>query len=322
MRDLERARKLWLLQEPLFNEYGKLVAEHLKKTLKPAGVWFEITSRAKTVDSLVKKLIKKPKHSYQSLPDKAGVRVVVRYRRDLSLVMPLIKSAVDYKQVDMKSLGTSKVGYASIHVDKVRLPTTHPECKRFPFKMFWVELQVRTLAQHLWSEMSHDSLYKNDETIQLLPDDVKRRVNLMAGQIEVADREFDKIEVEMRAEDAAELLHLLESKYYQLTSRKPDLELSLIVIRKILPLYKAGIQDAKARIERFLGKKRESLIEIYDLAQGPDARALSTFLFQPEALVLYERLVNDKSNLRRIWTASFPESELEKLAGTFGVSFF
>lgn len=322
MRDLEPDRKRWLIEEPAFDEYARLVTEHLRNAVMPVGIWFDVTNRAKTVDSLIKKLIKKPKHTYDTLPDKAGVRIVVRYRSDLDLVIPLIEGAIQFKKIDKKSLGVAKVGYTSIHFDKVRLPKGHASYKRFPFSHFWVELQVRTLAQHLWSEMSHDSLYKNDETIQLLSVDVQRRVNLMAGQIEVADREFDKIGSETRAEDAAELLRLLESKYYQLTSRKPDIELSLLVLKIVLPLYDGKLYEAKSKLEKFFAKKKPSLVQIYDMAQAPDASAISPLLFQPEAIALFERLTVNKSGLRKAWSHSFPEAELEKVANNFGISFY
>jgi ppGpp synthetase/RelA/SpoT-type nucleotidyltranferase len=45
---------------------------------------------------------------------------------------------------------------------------------------FWAELQVRTLAQRLWSEMSHDTVYKNDGMVAKLAPDVQRLVVLMA----------------------------------------------------------------------------------------------------------------------------------------------
>src|ERR1700688_1296455 len=73
-----------------------------------------------------------------------------------------------------------------------------PGALDYPPNTFWAELEVRTLAQHVWCEMSHDSVYKNDEMVAALPDDIKRRVNLMAGQIEVADREFDRLDSELK----------------------------------------------------------------------------------------------------------------------------
>ena len=171
-------------------EYAGLVAKKLSSALRPLGLWFEVVSRAKTIDSLLKKLIKKPQHTYETLPDKAGVRVVIRYRSDLGRVVEAVKETLHCGPIDWKELPVQEVNYASIHVDFARLMDTDPEQKLFPVNHFWVELQIRTLAQHLWSEMSHDSVYKNDETILVLSPDVKRRVHLMAGQIEVADREF------------------------------------------------------------------------------------------------------------------------------------
>ena len=64
---------------------------------------------------------------------------------------------------------------------------------RFPGGRFRAELQVRTLAQHLWSEMSHDTTYKSGTVVE---PELKRRVNLLAGLIEIADREFSRLQEE------------------------------------------------------------------------------------------------------------------------------
>jgi len=51
----------------------------------------------------------------------------------------------------------------------------------------------------------------------------------------------------------------------------------------------------------------------------PDDR--SVFLFQPEALIIYERLDSDLVALREKRATLLPEQELERLAVLFGYSF-
>lgn len=323
MNDLETARTKWLHEAPQHAEFAKALADRLTSALRPLGIWFEVSHRLKAIDSLLKKLIRKPEYSYESLPDKVGLRVVVRYRSDLDKVIAVVVTDLICGDKDDKALelGEDRVGYQSRHLDRVSLPGSDPRQSEFPAEKFWAELQLRTLAQHLWSEMSHDTVYKNDETVVHLSPEFKRRVNLMAGQIEVADREFDRLACELAPEDALEILKFLERRYYALTSIRPDIELSVQVLRNVLPLYRKNVQQIIATLESFLAARSDTLKEIYAQVDRGDTTVETPFIYQPEILVLYERLVNDGLELRRAWNERYPEGELERIANTLGISF-
>lgn len=144
-----------------------------------------------------------------------------------------------------------RLGYASIHME-VGLKQDDPDAAEQSVANCWAELQIRTLGQNLWSEMTHDSFYKNDETLAGLPPGSRRQVNLMAGLIEVADREFDRLNKEMPLNPPAELYKALERHYYKLTAQRPDVQLSLDVIALLVPLYGGlGLHEIKDLIENF-----------------------------------------------------------------------
>ena len=48
---------------------------------------------------------------------------------------------------------------------------------------------------------------------------------------------------------------------------------------------------------------------------------VSPFLYQPEVLMIYERLEADQLAARKAWVLRFPESELERIANVLGISF-
>lgn len=323
MNDLESARTRWIEERAQHAAFAKVLGLSLKSILQPLGIWFDVSHRAKEIDSLLKKLIRKPIYTYESLPDKVGLRIVVRYRTDIPRVLDLVKASFDCGDPDDKAerLGEDRVGYQSRHLDHLTFLATDPHAADFPAIKFWAELQIRTLAQHLWSEMSHDTIYKNDETFVVLPADYKRRVNLMAGQIEVADREFDRLGTELPPEDSLEILRFLEHEYYMLSSNRPDTELSAQVLRRTLPLYNADARGIEQILTTFLERKRATLVEIYSQVREGEAIVSTPFLFQPEVLVLYERLTNDPVALRRAWNEYYPDGELERIANTFGISF-
>jgi len=288
------------------------------------GVYAQVSSREKETHSLVKKLIRKPHLSYETLPDKVGARVIVRYRSELVQVEERVKRDFDFAQIDDKAgrLGVDKVGYLSIHVDHLTLKADDEKTDRFPAKDFFAEVQIRTLGQHLWSEVSHDTFYKNDELVSKLPSDLQRRVHLTAGLVEVADREFDRMNYEARPTPTVEIFNGLEKLYYSVASKRPDVELSLDVIDLMLPLY--GTKNAKEiltdRVIPTFETHRKELERIYSDPDN-DFDRVSAFFFQPEALLLFERLHFDRDQLLAKWNERFPEGELIRVASRFGFSF-
>ena len=322
MSNVEQARLRWIKERASYGAFASLMQNQIRSFLKPLGIWFEVTARAKEVDSFVKKLLLKPAHTFETLPDKVGARIIIRYRSDIQRVVKEISSHFDSKTPDDKTegLGTDRVGYQSVHLDEVRLHTDDPGAIEYPPSSFSLELQVRTLAQHLWSEMSHDSVYKNDEMISKLPDDVKRRVNLMAGQVEVADREFDRLNSELPSDAAIGLLQTLEKHYYSLSSRRPDLELSMQVLHRFLPLVRGDVRVFTSQLNDFLSSKHDVLENVYAQASDAGLENTTSFLFQPEVLLLYDLLSSDLDKTREVWMRNYPEAELERIANAFGIS--
>lgn len=323
MSDIEFARKSWIAERVRYEEFGDLVSRRVKDAIKPLGIWCDVSARAKELDSLIKKLITKPHHTYESIPDKSGVRVIVKYRNDVARICSAVRSLLSVDHFDEKAQEVDRVGYQSVHLDGVRLRENDEEATRYPPGTFCCEMQVRTLAQHLWAEMSHDTVYKNDAMVKALADDTQRRINLMAGQVEVADREFGRLHDELAEVEGVRILRVLERHFYSLTSssRVPDAELSMQIINKFMPLYGVAENDVADLMDDFLVEKQDVLEHVYARASeyGPDN--MTAFLFQPEVLLIYERLKRDRNATRRLWSQSYPERELERIANTFGISF-
>src|SRR6266404_356548 len=261
MINLNEARKRWRLEQPVYEQFGKLVADRVKVAVKARGIWCETSYRAKEIHSLVKKLLKE-KHTYETLPDKVGARCMLRYVSDVDVVVSMVLELFDCSEPDNKledlsevrnvdgtPVQTDRIGYISTHIE-VRLKANDPNAADYPPEMYWAELQVRTQGQHLWAEMSHDTFYKDEEAIAQLPNSVKvrRRINLMSGLIEVADQEFDRLNREIPVDSALALYKDLERHYYKLTAKRPDAELSLEVIRLLLPLYNGDVNQIAQQI--------------------------------------------------------------------------
>ena len=141
----------------------------------------------------------------------------------------------------------------------------------------------------------------------------------MAGQVEVADREFDRINDEIPSEAAYQLLKALEHNYFKLTTHRPNPELSLNVIRLFLPTYpNQTTPEIIGRLDQTFQENSDMLERVY---QDPETVIdASAFFFQPEALMIYDRLLNDRDQTWKVWNTAFPATELERVANNFGIS--
>lgn len=158
-----------------------------------------INDRTKTLDSFRTK-IDSPKYddAVNQITDLSGIRIIAYVEDDLKPICKVIEAAfhIDSDNSLDKSdeLGTDRVGYRSIHYiarikdDRLILP----EYKKFKDLKF--EIQVRTILQHAWAEIEHDKNYKFNG---VLPPEIRRRFKILAGTLELVDREFNKLSAEI-----------------------------------------------------------------------------------------------------------------------------
>jgi len=79
-------------------------------------------------------------------------------------------------------------------------------------------------------------------------------------------------------------------------------------------------EDISARVSSFVRENLETARAVYDSASVEET-STPALLFQPEALMLWERLSVDETSMRATWNQEFPEEELQRLANAFGLSF-
>ncbi len=157
--------------------------------LKVHSVSFRVKSRA----SLAQKLAR-PDKSYDdlfSITDLVGVRVITYFTDAVDRVGEIIEGhlPVDFRHsIDKRHRPTTEFGYRSLHY-VCRADGELPPRARF-------EIQVRTVLEHAWAEIEHDLGYKATEEI---PDGVRRRLNRLAGLLELADQEFGAIRSDLES---------------------------------------------------------------------------------------------------------------------------
>jgi len=191
--------------DALLSEYDRLLpdlharGEELVREMRvlldadPSLKVHSIAWRPKTRESLVRKLAR-PDRSYTdlwSLTDLVGVRVITYFADAVDRVGELVeaKLPVDFENsADKRRRETNEFGYRSLHY-VCRIGGVLPSHARF-------EIQVRTVLEHAWAEIEHDLGYKAIEEIPLA---ARRRLNRLAGLLELADQEFGAIRSDLES---------------------------------------------------------------------------------------------------------------------------
>lgn len=154
-----------------------------------------ISGREKSLECFREK-INRPGKNYtdplHELTDLAGVRIITYYQKDVDKIAELINNEFEIdpeNSIDKrKAADPSIFGYTSLHLIVSFLPKQLIQPEYTAFKDKKCEIQVRTILQHAWAQISHDTIYKTELDV---PYELRRRFSSLAGLLEMADREFE-----------------------------------------------------------------------------------------------------------------------------------
>lgn len=172
------------------------MVEQLEQLVISYGLTFgvPIESRIKSWDSIEEKLERKrlkPK-SLSDFDDLLGLRVIFLFQRDLEPFHNAISETFKITSVEDTSLrlADAQFGYKSRHY----LASLPHEWEQIPsFKgltKLGVEIQVRTLAQHIWAAAAHKLQYKHEGGVPL---PLRRSIYRVSALLETVDLEFTRV---------------------------------------------------------------------------------------------------------------------------------
>jgi ppGpp synthetase/RelA/SpoT-type nucleotidyltranferase len=162
----------------------------------------KIEGRIKNRDECIKKFHRKyqgkleaeeqPYRIQDYISDLIGIRIVCLYEDQIALIAAILQQHFQiYEVTDKISAieGTEgSFGYKGLHMDLALTDDLAAQEKYQEFADLSIEVQTRSLIQDAWSVLDHKIKYKKS-----IPNDLRRRINILSALFELADREFKEI---------------------------------------------------------------------------------------------------------------------------------
>jgi len=181
---------------PLANRYVLALQEQLEQLLLANGLTLgvPIEHRIKTWQSISNNMERRnlTLKNIRELDDLIGIRLILLFKRDLATINKLIADTFEVIRQEDKAtrLDDTQFGYQSVHF-VIKLPKEWLEIPSFrDFSQLHAEVQVRTLAQHIWAAAAHKLQYKQEDSV---PRPILRSIYRVSAILEIVDLEFERV---------------------------------------------------------------------------------------------------------------------------------
>lgn len=162
----------------------------------------KIEGRIKNKEECIKKFHRKyqgkleveeqPYRIQDYISDLIGIRIVCLYEDQIAQIAEVLQQhfrIIDVTDKISAVEGTEdSFGYKGLHMDLALSDDLTAQEKYQPFANLSIEVQIRSLIQDAWSVLDHKIKYKKS-----IPNDLRRRINILSALFELADHEFKEI---------------------------------------------------------------------------------------------------------------------------------
>ena len=318
--------KRYVSEIPIFKAWGKFVNDQIKKSLirelgevEKVNLFLKIPPepRTKDINSIISKAYYRNKNytdAYNDITDKVGVRYVVLLVKDINIISniivkcPLWKNSKDRDFEEEKLKNPLVFDYQSVHyivtnvnefiVDGLIIPVDTP-----------CEIQIRTILQHAYAELTHDTIYK--PKTKATPD-IQRLIAKSMALIETTDDIFSNVEEELRKSDKEfnNVIEKLEGLYKVFAPEDFEKNMNLFILDAYRDLLnKIDLKD----VDKFI-RETKSL-------QGIINKKRNELLLyrQPIVLLLMYLVVHQRNDCKNLWPLT--DFELRPLFTDLGVAY-
>jgi ppGpp synthetase/RelA/SpoT-type nucleotidyltranferase len=317
----EDVRAGFIAERPTYKQLCDRSVELLEAGLRQAGIRAEVDARVKDVASFLGKVLRNPDYLNGARPveDKAGARIITPYFDDEAAIRAVIEKHFEVldREETIDRLGSDRLGYLAVHYIARPRPVFLDEEEQTLFGELKIEIQVGSIAQRAWAEVSHDLLYKGSLH---LPVAYKRIVNRLIALVELFDSEVGRVRGRIAALPGFEftpLLDALDRRLLRYTGRQPDRRLSQELVPALAGLY--GLPPDRIfpeRLEPWIAAHQERLTELY--GRYEEDGDFNPLFYQPEAFLIFERAESDPTGLLAAWPDSLPREPLISMTELWG----
>lgn len=182
------------------NAYIRIITTLIKQS--DVGEVTKIEGRIKDQEECIKKFHRKYQSKLEAdeqpyaikdfLSDLIGIRIVCLYEDQIAVVSQVLQENFRIIEVTDKIAAVESTedsfGYKGLHMDLAPRPEMVGLPKKLQNAPHPFEVQLRSLIQDAWSVLDHKIKYKKS-----IPNELKRRINVLSALFELADREFKEI---------------------------------------------------------------------------------------------------------------------------------
>jgi len=270
--DVEALKSSYQKESERAERLRRAVTEQLDRLFldKSITLGVPLESRVKSWASIEEKLQRKALdvRSITEVGDFVGIRVILLFRTDLEVVGKLLGSQFDVVKIEDTASRLTEVqfGYQSQHYT-VKLAKGWFAVPTFAaLGELQIEIQVRTLAQHIWAAASHKLQYKHEQSV---PPPLRRSIHRVSALLEIVDLEFERVLLERRE-------YVGEKVAAPAGSERLNVDLVEITLGEIFPpenredqeaydelldeLFSMGIETVK-QLREMLLRQRDKVVE-------------------------------------------------------------
>lgn len=301
----------------LYENYGKYIKETILHEVSDAGLpdhWFVIepSYRVKDEKSLLAKAFYRNKNysdPYNDITDKVGLRFVLLTTDQVTELTELIENISifnfrkDRDYLREQNQNPTTFIYQSMHYI-ISLKKEIEYCEYIFKNNIFCEVQIRTLLQHAYSELTHDTIYKPKTIAE---PKTHRLVARSMALIETTDAIFSDVSKQVCIVKSKNdiVLNSLKTEY----SNRINFEQEDRICNILLDYYDEYIPTFN-EVYEFISKKTFIIDRIND-------RALEKLLYrQPVILILYYLVYKIQNIVLKLWP--FTQEELEPIYTDLG----
>jgi ppGpp synthetase/RelA/SpoT-type nucleotidyltranferase len=300
--------KQWHSEKAMYGAWGQFIvnsiSDGLTKSLKVdlnSYLKIPVNHRVKDDGSLVDKALyrnKAYKNPYSDIEDKVGVRFVVMLQTDVEKVCEVIKQvaaqegwdATQCRNYNEERRESPMLFTYQSHHFIIRNSRAFTHAGILIHENTPCEVQVRSLLQHAYAELTHDAIYKKKTIIE--PDVVRTVAKTMAF-IETADEFFQKVVDRTESENILKNESFLDTLFEKITGIQPIKQNSSVIIYDTFEYIIND--DFEEEIIKFIGKNPELGETI------KEKMATNKFYQQSVVLFVYWLIRRRKSTLESEW---------------------